>query len=190
MFPEQARPVFWAMTDPDRTPDVLSLARSLPPGTGLILRHFGQDVLKAKAGALVRIAREHDLIFLISADPELADEVGADGVHWPETRRQDLTHWRAKRPHWIHTTSAHNLGALKPAGNYDLVFLSPVFNSASPSASKPHSEETLLDWIRQSSTPVYALGGVTLERLDLLISYGFSGCAGVSGQSAQSWTAR
>lgn len=176
-------PVFWAMTDPVRTPDVLSLARALPERSGLILRHFGDPSLIQQAQILADIARSRSITFLIARDETLARQVRADGVHWPEAFRNTAEKVRTRHPDWIHTTSAHDKPALRHAHGFDLVFLSPVFSSQSPSAGEPIDPDRISAWINACPIPVYALGGVTGNRLARLKALGFSGCAGVSASS-------
>ena len=167
------------MTDPERTPDVLALARCLPKTSGLILRHFGMPHLIDQAGELADITRTRAITFLIAQDEALALDVKADGVHWPEASRDP----QSRRANWIQTTSAHSESALKNISDYDLVFLSPVFNSYSSSAGACLNLNQVSSWIKACPIPVYALGGVTTERFESLKELGFSGCAGVSAES-------
>ena len=76
-------PALFALTDPDRTHDPLRLAETLAPGTGLVFRHFGAADRVETGLKLAELAREGGLCLLVSADPELADQIGADGIHWP-----------------------------------------------------------------------------------------------------------
>ncbi|MCC5995226.1 MAG: hypothetical protein JJU18_02500, partial [Oceanicaulis sp.] len=43
--PRGGLPALFAFTDPVRTPDPVALALALPPGSGLVLRTFGQPAL-------------------------------------------------------------------------------------------------------------------------------------------------
>lgn len=177
------RPVFFALTDPDRTPDPVQLSRALPSGSGLILRHFGQTHLKALARPLARLCARRGQTFLIAADPHLAHRVGADGVHWPERARQNHRSWQRRHPEWIMTTSAHGQAGLTSAHGFDAVFLSPVFASASPSAHQPLNHDDIRRWTLKARVPVYGLGGITQDRLQTVHALGLSGCGAVSARS-------
>lgn len=77
------------------------------------------------------------------------------------------------------STSAHTLGELKKLEKlYSYLFLSPIF----PSISKPgYSVQWPLDQLKQCVTecacPIYALGGITPERLQSVKALGFAGAA-------------
>ncbi|WBQ12011.1 thiamine phosphate synthase [Hyphomonadaceae bacterium BL14] len=171
-------PALFALTDPDRTPDPLALARALPPGTGLILRTFGRPALEALAGDLAGIARARDLVFLVAADPALAARCGADGVHWPGRMLAQAA--RARFP--VMTASAHSPGTIRrAAGLVDAVLVSTAFASASPSAGPPLGVFRIAAAARRARVPVYALGGVTGSTLPRLNGLGVSGAAAVAG---------
>lgn len=171
--------LFW-LTDPDRTPDLLAGALSLPPGSGIVLRHFGRPEWKAAAFPLAAIARSRGLILLIAADPELAAASGAHGVHWPNRMLARAWRWRPRRPDWTVTASAHSARqAARAEGLADAVFLSPVFSSASPSAARPLGPLRAGRIARSARTPVLALGGVTARTVRRLEGLGFSGVGAV-----------
>src|SRR5262249_39848638 len=77
-------PTLFFVTDEARCPEPFSVARGLPRGTGIILRHYGAADRANLAARLARLARARGLILLIAADPKLARQVRAHGVHWPE----------------------------------------------------------------------------------------------------------
>lgn len=168
-----------AVTDPERTPDVLALARSLPGGAGIILRTFGRLEIEAAADALSDICRRRGLTLLVAADPSLARSCGAAGVHWPERLLA-----RAHRP-WrdaIVTAAAHSPRAMRRASQVaDAILLSPVFVSASPSAGRPLGLFRAAAFARRSERAIYALGGVNASTAGRLLGLDFAGFAAVAG---------
>lgn len=185
--PPAGLPAFFAVTDPQRTRDPVELARRLPAGSGLVLRHFGQADLIGLAGPLARIARARKLVFLIANDPYLARRAGAHGVHWPEANAHHARIWQRRRPDWIMTASAHDRdAAVRPAPGIDAVFVSPVFDSASASAGAALGPDRVRRWAEAGDTPVYALGGVHAGTLDQLDRGVFSGVCAVSARAARS----
>lgn len=179
--PHDARlPALFGLTDPERTPQLLTAALGLPLGTGLILRHFGLTGLKAAAAPLARVVQARGGVFLVAADAALAVEIGADGVHWPERMLGCAHLWRMRRPNWLMTASAHSRPALLRATRLvDAVFLSPVFSSESASATRPLGALRAGIMAQGSPAPVYALGGITKDNASKLNGRGFSGVGAV-----------
>jgi thiamine-phosphate pyrophosphorylase len=109
----------------------------------------------------------------------LAAQLGAAGLHLPERRMREASHWRARFPDWIITSSAHSLRALMGAGMLDAVFLSPVFATSSHNQARPLTPVRAAFIATQSPVPVYALGGIN-GRNAALLAPAFSGIAAIS----------
>ncbi len=174
-------PALFALTDPDRTPDVVSFAKTLPEGAGLILRHFGQPKPRMASMDLASIASAKKLIYLIGADPDLAAVVGAKGVHWPERMPKEASSYKRHQPARLMTMAAHGpegLAAAKDA-KADAVILGPVFKSKSPSAGAPLGVKRFTELVASVDLPVYALGGITPENARELEDSGACGIAGI-----------
>ena len=173
-------PPLIVLTDPRRYPDIEAFADSVPTGSVLIHRHFGRPEAAREAHALRRIADRTGLILLIAADPALALQCGADGVHWPERLIGQV---RTRHPAGlILTASAHSRRAAERAARLgaDGVLLSPIFPTQSPGAGRPLGAWRAGTIARSVAAPVYALGGITPERAVRLSGLGFSGVAAVS----------
>lgn len=153
-------PCAWFMTDPKRTPKPERIVEKLPPGFGVIYRHYGAKDRFEVGGRLAAICRRRRLMLLVSADPQLAQHIHADGVHWPQAMLRGV---RVRHPRWIETASAHSPHAVSTASRFgvDAAILSAVFASASPSASAPMGPLRFREIARSAPLPVYALGGVT-----------------------------
>jgi thiamine-phosphate pyrophosphorylase len=171
-------PRAWFMTDPKRTPHPERIIAALPHGWGVIYRHFGAANRIETARRLANLCRGR-LIFLVAADPELARAVRAHGVHWPEAK---LRRVRPRNPRLIETASAHSHAALARAAamNVDAAILTPVFQSASPSAGKPLGPLAFRRLARGASLPVYALGGINAQTATRAMS-GAAGFAAIDG---------
>ena len=169
------------MTDDARLPDPFAAACGLPQGSLIVLRARQRGRREELAGALARIARARGLFLSVADDPELAARLGADGVHFPEARAGDLFGWRARRPAWFVTASAHSLQAAARAQTFgaDAVFLSPVF------ATKSHTDRAVLTPLRlrlmtmQLRVPVYALGGIDADTVRQLTGAKLAGVAAI-----------
>jgi thiamine-phosphate pyrophosphorylase len=153
----------------------------LPQGSLIVLRTKKRGRREELAGALARIARARRLFLSIADDPELAARLGADGVHFPEARAGELFGWRARRPDWFVTASAHSLKAAARAQTLgaDAVFVSPVF------ATKSHPDRVALTPVRfrlmttQLRVPVYALGGIDVGTIRELAGARLAGVAAI-----------
>jgi len=171
------------ITDPERTPDPEALMQRLPRGAGVIYRGFGRPEALEEATRLAAVARAGGLVLLIGQDPDLAEKVGADGVHLPERLLGAGPGLRARFPHWILTGAAHGEAALEAAAEagLDAAILSPVFPSNSPSAGEALGLGAFSALARAARLPVYALGGIKAAAAPALIGSGAYGLAAIEG---------
>jgi thiamine-phosphate pyrophosphorylase len=178
-----ALPSLLFVTDPARTPDPEAIAARLPPGSGVIFRHFGAADAEAQGLRLAALAEARGLILLVGADPALAARIGADGVHLPERQAHLAAGLLRRHPDWIVTAAAHSARAILRArrAGADAVLLSPVFLSRSPSAGRPLGLMRFAALARNAGVPVYALGGASIKNAPRLFSAGAAGIAGVDG---------
>ena len=170
-------PPMWFFTDPTRTPDAAKIAERLPSGSGVVFRGFGRPDVGQEAFRLADISRRRGLHLLIGQDAELAERVGADGVHLPERRLADARKLRHVKPSWLITGAVHDLSALRCAENAgcDAVFVSAVFSSHSASAGRPMGPFRFAALASRTSLPVFALGGVHAGSARRLIgAHGFA----------------
>lgn len=165
------------MTDDDRLPDPLAAAKRLPKGAMVVVRARDDDKRNALAHALVAVARSHDLLVLIANDAALATRCGADGLHLSEAKARQAVHWRAKRPRWFISISAHSLQSAMSAKHVDAIFLAPVFPTRSHRGGPALTPVRANRMAATMRVPVYALGGVTAQNAVLLRD--FAGIAAV-----------
>lgn len=168
------------MTDPARTDNLLETVQTLPARCAVIYRHFGDQKYAAD---LRDLTAKQSRQFLIGNDPELAAELGADGVHFSrdETVSGPIK-WRAAKPDWIITMAGLKTGAyLAPLDSLDALFISSVFPSRSPSAGAPIGPDALQGRAARLPVPVFALGGVNAGTASHLIGTGAAGLAAIEG---------
>ncbi len=168
------------MTDPTRVPDPVAIAKRLPRGAAIIYRHFGQP---EAARTLRNVTKQRDQQFLIGSDPELAEDVDADGVHFSrDPELIDPIKWRARRPDWIITMAGLKSGHYAaPLDSLDALFISAVFPSLSKSAGEAIGVEALKDRVTRLPVPLYALGGVNAATALNLTRSGVTGLAAIEG---------
>lgn len=170
-------------TDPARTPRPWETAARLPAGAGVVYRHFGAPDAREVAGRLRRATRRAGVRLLIGADVDLADSVGADGLHLPERALDEASSVRGRRPDWIVTGAAH--GPVAGVEALDAVVLSPVFPAGGASSGRPALGPGGFAALAVAiGRPAYALGGLTAENAVSLIGRGACGIAGVDGVAA------
>jgi thiamine-phosphate pyrophosphorylase len=174
-----AAPAVFVLTDPERLADAGRLVSRLPPGWGLIYRHFGAADRLREGRRLALLCRRAHRTFLVSDDWGLARRLPCSGIHFPEKRLRALA-GRRRRRGWLFSASAHSWRGVVQArrAGADLVFLSPVFATRSAGAGRPIGPYGLRSIALRTTIPVYALGGVnalTAGRLGPFYRKGIAG---------------
>jgi thiamine-phosphate pyrophosphorylase len=173
-------PALLFFTDPARTPRPWETAARLPAGAGVVFRHFGAADALETALRLRAATKAARVRLLVGLDAELAERIGADGVHLPERALSAAYALSGRRPDWLVTGAAHTLETVKSARDLDALVLSPVFPAGGDSASKPALG---IDGLRAMAAlapcPAYALGGISPANAATLIGSGACGIAGV-----------
>lgn len=174
------------MTDPERLPDPVAAIRKLPEGSAVIYRHFGETGAWDIAAELRQETFKRRQQLLIGADPQLAMEIGADGVHFKrDSRLTAPTIWRQLCPDWIISMAGVKRGKYSGDINVlDALLVSSVFESPSPSAGPPIGVASLATTVaeyKNNKPGIFALGGINENTASKLIGTGAAGLAGVSG---------
>ena len=118
-------------------------------------------------------------VLLTHAD--LADRVGADGLHLPEQALSAAYALSGRRPDWILTGAVHSVEAARAARDLDAVVLSPVFPAGGASADRPALGVEALAAVSTGQPRVIALGGVSAANAGELQGSGASGLAAIGG---------
>lgn len=173
------------VTDDRRLPDPAPAMARLPPGSGVLLRHYDAADRVALARRLAALARRKRLCLLVAgADWRLAAAVGAAGVHLPEGVARSLADpglrlW-IRRGHVL-SVACHDRAALARAAKLgaDAALLSPVFATASHPGAATLGAGRFALWARAARLPVLALGGVN-TRTSRALRFA-AGVAAISG---------
>lgn len=128
-----------------------------------------------EAGALQQLCREHDVIFIINDDLELATQIGADGLHIGQ--EDNSLHEARQRlgDETIIGISCYNrfeLAQTAEEAGADYIAFGRFFSSnIKPDAVAAHIE--LLERAREEiNLPVVAIGGITAENGAQLVEAG------------------
>jgi thiamine-phosphate pyrophosphorylase len=132
---------------------------------------ISKDPPHKEAGELARLAREHDVPFIVNDDVELALALEADGVH---VGRNDpaVAVARSKLPGKIIGASAYNdmdiaRKAVRAGADY------VAFGSVFASPTKPSAGRAPLSLFKNDfGVPLCAIGGITLENAPRVIASG------------------
>ena len=116
---------------------------------------------------------------LLNADPQLAQELGAEGVHLNSERMLACT-GRPADFQWV-GASCHSPAEVRHAGNIgvDFIVVSPVQPTRSHPGAATLGFEGLQALTELATVPVYALGGMSKADLDQVYRHGAQGIAAI-----------
>ncbi len=160
------------------------LERALDNGLRLVQLRLG-DVPEALTLELGRkaleLCRSRGARMLVNGLPEVAQRLGADGVHLNSHRLRN-TQVRPLATECLVAASCHTGEELEHAANIglDFVVLSPVQKTRSHPDAQPLGWERFAELVMAASLPVYALGGMRSGDLSQAWEYGAQGIAGIS----------
>lgn len=159
-----------------------------------LLRALGQGIrlvqLRAKSLSrneyrdLARVAlahcRRHGAHLLLNSDPDMVSEVGADGLHLSSGALMELEARPIPRGLWL-AASCHGPEELAQAQRIgvDFALLSPVCATASHPETAPLGWDAFAAFCRNLKLPVFALGGLGEQDLDLAWRHGGQGVAAI-----------
>jgi thiamine-phosphate pyrophosphorylase len=163
----QTLPRLWLMTD-ERIGAALDAAIArVPRGGGVVLRHHRSD--PALGERVASLCRERGLMLAVAGDVAFARQLRAAMVHNPVADAGDL----------LVSRSVHSRGEALAARGADMVFVSPLFPSASHSDRAGVGIEEALTLARLAGAPAIALGGMDAARGAAAVAAGFHGWAAI-----------
>ena len=155
-------------------PDVLKQA--VEDGVTILqLRDKSADEtsIRAKAGELLNHPKRNDFLFILNDHPQLALELGADGVHIGQDTDSAQTRALVGEALIIGKTT-HNLDQARQAerDGVDYISAGPVY----PTPTKPGRPAVGLGYVREVaknlSLPFVAIGGIDETNIDAVIQAG------------------
>ncbi len=156
-----------------------ALERALSAGLRLLqIRepNLSADKNLAFARDAITLARRHGACVLLNGDAELAQRLGADGVH---LRSAQLMQLQARPDLALVAASCHNALEVARAGELDLDFavLGTVRETASHAGLAGMGWEACAALISNSTLPIYALGGLQSRDMETAWQCGAHGIA-------------
>lgn len=129
----------------------------------------------AEASALRSLTLDHDVLFLINDDLDLAEAVAADGVHLGrEDGAIDAARKRLGAKAVIGASCYNSLELARSAqhSGADYVAFGSFFPSSTKPEAVPATPELLTKAKQELSVPLCAIGGITKETAPVLIAAG------------------
>jgi thiamine-phosphate pyrophosphorylase len=149
----------------------------------LRLKHAGDDEIRRACDALRPIVQAHNAAFILNDRPDLAAELGCDGVH---IGQEDATYADARKalPNGIIGVTCHNsrhLAMEAGEAGADYVAFGAFFPTATKEAKTEAGIELLRWWAQDMVVPSVAIGGITVTNAPPLIEAGADFLAVSSG---------
>lgn len=175
MRPRYPLPRLWLLTDERQGSALWAALRTLPPGSGVIFRHYslGDEERQALFARIRSIARRRRLILLLSGTERQTRRWQADGYYAAPG------HHSVGRLAWA--APVHNLREIRQAerSGADVLLLSPLFPTRSHPGSLPLGRPRFSALARATRLPVIALGGVQVRHARIVAAIGGYGWAGI-----------
>jgi thiamine-phosphate pyrophosphorylase len=179
-------------TESERQAALLALARSWAHGGIDYIQIREKDLPPPDLLALTLhiVAAVHEegpnTRILLSGQPQIALEAGADGVHLPSSAPAEAANEARQAFHRagrdaIVSRACHSLEEVRRTSGVSLVVFAPVFEKAEDQETRPGVGLEVLKEMCEAagSIPVIALGGVTTANAPKCLDAGAAGVAGI-----------
>jgi len=131
------------------------------------------------AQTLLPITQAHDTALIINDDPEIAAEVGADGVHLGQSDLREIMDVKSAQEMLsagsIIGVTCHNskdLAFKAGSGGAHYVAFGSFFESKTKPDARPANLELLTWWHETMEIPSVAIGGITVDNAKTVIAAG------------------
>ena len=195
-FPAANRPIIKAVSLPDRyliTPEagadvgdfLARLDAAIRRGVTLVQlrsKRLAMVDYRVLAQQVIEVCHARNARILLNAEPLLALELGADGVHLSSARLLALRD-RPLDSRYLVGASCHDRQELEHACamNLDFAVVSPVRETASHPGMPALGFSGLRELTERAALPVYALGGMAETDLNRVFEQGAQGIAAIRG---------
>jgi len=150
----------------------------------LRLKDVPDDTVRRATEALMPVCHAHDVAFLVNDRPDLAAELGADGVH---VGQDDSAYADARAAVGADATvgvTCHNslhLAMEAAEAGADYVAFGAFFPTQTKDPKARAQLDTLRSWTLATVVPCVAIGGITVENCRPLVEAGADFLAVVGG---------
>ncbi len=150
----------------------------------LRLKGTGDDDVRRAARALMPLCHAQDVAFIVNDRPDLAAELGADGVHIGQDDADYASARGAVGSAAIVGVTCHDskhLAYEAAERGADYVAFGAFFPTATKEPKTRADVELLRDWSMSMTVPCVAIGGITVENCAPLVAAGADFLAVVNG---------
>lgn len=154
------------------------------PAIQLRERDLPTRQLLSLARQIHAMTRDRAVPLIINDRVDMAVALDLDGVHLRASSLPVSAVRRVVGKHRLIGVSAHSVEDVQQAGDdgADYVILGPIFETPSKREfGEPLGLAVLADACRRSSVPVFAIGGITRERIESVRDAGAGGVAMIGG---------
>ena len=143
---------------------------------------LSRDDYVVLAHAVRALCHRYGAKLLLNADPDVVDEVGADGIHLTSRRLMQTLSWSWPADRFV-AASCHNEEELAQARKIgaDLVVLGPVAATGSHPDARPLGWDRFEQLRQTSALAIYALGGMSTADVAESMVRGAHGIAMIRG---------
>ena len=174
----------YTIIDSRATPEMLPYTTSLLEGGCRILqvrcKGWSHDDIASISREIVKKARPYNAIVIINDHPTIAKSVGAHGVHLGQEDGAVADARNILGPHCIIGRSTNRLEQVSPAcKEADYIAFGPIWHTTNIGVEKQLNGVDRLRKARALAqhTPLFAIGGITIDRVPQLQSAGVDGWA-------------
>ncbi len=150
----------------------------------LRMKDASDDVIRRAVRALMPICRAKDVAFIVNDRPDLAAELGADGVHVGQEDADYASARAAVGSAAIVGVTCHNskhLAYEAAERGADYVAFGQFFPTPTKPLTYRADLELLRDWSMSMTVPCVAIGGITVENCRPIVEAGADFLAVVTG---------
>ena len=186
----ESRCRLYLITPPAFEPDVFAplLETALAAGDvaclQLRMKGAGDGEILRAGQALMPICHAHDVAFIVNDRPDLAGELGADGVHIGQEDADYATARGALGSAAIVGVTCHDskhLAYEAAEQGADYVAFGAFFPTGTKEPTTRADSELIRDWALSMTVPCVAIGGITIENCRVLVEAGADFLAVIGG---------
>ena len=150
----------------------------------LRLKNAGDAAIRTASARLIPICHDHDVAFILNDRPDLAADIGADGVH---VGKNDASYAEARRLMGgdaivgVSCYNSRHLAIVASEKGADYVAFGAFYPTATKQPPERAEPELLTWWQDVTTVPSVAIGGITTDNCGALVQAGADFLAVISG---------
>ena len=150
-------------------------------------KELEEEELFRLAEELLGLTEDHDADLILNTDAGTAMEIGASGVHLPASGPSPQSVREVYGNQLLIGCSTHSLEEMRASEDADFLTFSPIFSPTSKPGYGPGvGVSALQSAVGATRLPVFALGGITPDKVEPCRETGCAGVAVMSGILAAS----